>query len=200
MRHQVKGRKLGRTSSHRKAMLRNMASSLIEHGRIKTTLEKAKELRRFADKLVTISKEDSLHARRKAFDLLRNRAGVQKLFAEIAPSFEARKGGYTRIMKLGHRVGDAAQMAIIEYLQEDLLSAKVEGKVAEKKAAPKKKPAAKKSEETAKEEKKAKTATKAKKADDAEKKPAKKAAAKKTTAKKAAPKKKAAAKKKATDK
>jgi large subunit ribosomal protein L17 len=101
-------------------MFRNMAVSLIEHGRITTTLHKAKELRVVAEKLVTLGKNDSLHARRLAFDRLRSRDAVQKLFATIAPAFKTRKGGYTRILKLDTRLGDAAQLAIIEYLREDL--------------------------------------------------------------------------------
>lgn len=179
MRHQVSGRKLGKTSSHRKAMFRNMATSLIEHGRIKTTLHKAKELRSIADQLVTLGKRNTLHTRRQAFDLIRNKTIVKKLFDEIAPAFEDRKGGYTRIYHIGQRVGDAAKMAVIEFLQEDLLKSKVEGKVVEKKAKAKKekKPAtekkAKKEAAPKKEAKAKKSATKAKKA------PAKKKAAKK---------------------
>ena len=186
MRHQVAGRKLGRKSAHRTAMFRNMVSSLIEHGKIKTTLHKAKELRSVAEKMVTLGKQNSLHSRRQAFDFIRNKKAVQKLFDEVAPSFEARKGGYTRIYKLGNRVGDAAKMALIEFLSEDLLSAKVEGKVVEKKAKAPKKAAPKKAPK-----KEAKKETKAKK----EAAPKKEAKAKKTTAKKAPAKKKATKKK-----
>lgn len=122
MRHLVAGRKLGRTSAHRKALMRNLAVALIEHGRIRTTLHKAKELRRFADNLVTLGKKDSLHARRLAFDRLRDREAVAKLFQNIAPAFQKRNGGYTRIYHLGPaRPGDTAKMALIEYLAEDLL-------------------------------------------------------------------------------
>ena len=138
MRHQVSGRKLGRKTAHRLAMLSNMSASLIKYGRIKTTIQKAKELRSVADRLVTLGKENTLHAKRRAFDMLRNRDAVVKLFAEIAPAFAERHGGYTRIYHTGHRVGDAAKMAIIEYLQDDLLSAKVTGQVVDKKE--KKKP------------------------------------------------------------
>jgi len=179
MRHQVAHRKLGRKTAHRKAMFRNMATSLIKHERITTTLHKAKELRKFADQLVTIGKENTLHARRRAFDLLRDRDMVQKLFSTIAPSFSKRSGGYTRIYRLNHRVGDAAQMAAIEYLQEDLLTAKVEGKVEDKKGKKAKaKPAAKKEakKETKKVAKKASADKKeAKKETKAKAKPAKKA-------------------------
>lgn len=129
MRHQVSGRKLGRTTSHREAMFRNMAASLIEYGRIRTTLHKAKELRGIAEHLITLGKKNTLHTRRQAFDLLRNRDTVKKLFESIAPAFAKRMGGYTRIFRLDARPGDAAQSALIEYLSEDLLTAKVEGKV-----------------------------------------------------------------------
>lgn len=122
MRHLVAGRKLGRTTSHRKALLRNLAIALISHGRIKTTLAKAKELRCFADRLVSLGKKNSLHARRLAFDRLRDRQAVTKLFDQVAPAFQSRNGGYTRIYHLGHvRSGDTAEMALIEYLSEDLL-------------------------------------------------------------------------------
>lgn len=127
MRHQVAGRKLGRTTSHRKAMFRNMVVSLIEKGRIKTTLQRAKELRKIADNLVSLGKENTLHAKRQAFDLIRDRRAVQKLFSSIAPAFKERKGGYTRIFHEGNRHGDAAAMAFIEYLKEDLLSFTIGG-------------------------------------------------------------------------
>ncbi len=160
MRHQVAKRKLGKKSAHRTAMFRNMSASLIEHGRINTTLHKAKELRTVADKLVTIGKENTLHARRKAFNFLRNRDAVQKLFNEVAPAFAKRNGGYTRIYQTVTRVGDAAKMAIIEYLNEDLLTAKVEGKIEDpksKKKADKKKDAKKKEAKVKKEAKPKKT-------------------------------------------
>lgn len=173
MRHQVSGRKLGRKTAHRTAMFRNMASSLIEHGQIQTTLHKAKELRKIADKLVTLGKENSLHARRQAFDMIRNRDAVKKLFDVVAPAFDTRKGGYTRIVKIGTRLGDAAKMAVIEYLSEDMLAAKVEGKVKEpakktkakkatKKAAPKKEAAEKKEPKAKKAPAKKKAAAKKK--------------------------------------
>lgn len=114
MRHRKSGRKLNRNSSHRTAMFRNMASSLVEHEIIKTTLPKAKELRRVLEPLITLSKEDSVSKRRQAFDRLRNRDAVQKLFNELGPRFVQRPGGYTRILKCGFRAGDNAPMAFIE--------------------------------------------------------------------------------------
>ena len=116
MRHRKAGRKLNRTSSHRKAMLRNMAASLFTHEAIRTTLPKAKELRRVAEPLITLSKRDSLAHRRLAFDRLRDRAVVTKLFNELGPRFAARPGGYLRILKCGFRVGDNAPLAYVELL------------------------------------------------------------------------------------
>src|SRR5687768_11796254 len=114
MRHLKQGRKLGRTSAHRKALLRNLATALFEHERITTTEPKAKELRRVADKLVTLGKRGDLHARRQALQVIRSTDIVRKLFEDIAPRFAERKGGYTRVLRLGYRAGDAAAMAIIE--------------------------------------------------------------------------------------
>lgn len=114
MRHLKHGRKLGRTTAHRKALLRNLATALLEHERIITTEPKAKELRRVADKLVTLGKRGSLHARRQALQTVQSTTVVQKLFNEIAPRFAERQGGYTRILRLGYRPGDAAAMAVIE--------------------------------------------------------------------------------------
>ena len=114
MRHQKSGRKLNRNSSHRKAMFRNMAASLFEHEIIKTTLPKAKELRRVAEPLLTLAKEDSVAHRRLAFDRLRNKAAVGKLFDELGPRYVERPGGYLRILKCGFRAGDKAQMAYVE--------------------------------------------------------------------------------------
>ncbi len=114
MRHKVSGRRLGRTTSHRVAMLRNMATSLFEHERIVTTVEKAKELRPVAEKMITLAKRGDLHARRQALSYIRSKAVVDKLFTEIKDKFEDRKGGYTRILRTGVRQGDAANMAIIE--------------------------------------------------------------------------------------
>jgi large subunit ribosomal protein L17 len=114
MRHMKSGRKLNRNSSHRKAMFSNMASSLIEHEIIKTTVPKAKELRRVAEPLITLAKEDSVAHRRLAFDRLRNREVVTKLFNELGPRYVGRPGGYLRIMKCGFRAGDNAPMAYVE--------------------------------------------------------------------------------------
>jgi len=114
MRHRKSGRQLNRNSSHRKAMFKNMASSLFDHELIKTTLPKAKELRRVAEPLITLAKTDSVANRRLAFDRLRNRDIVSKLFNELGPRYEARPGGYLRILKCGFRTGDKAPMAIVE--------------------------------------------------------------------------------------
>ncbi|MGD9264946.1 MAG: 50S ribosomal protein L17 [Lysobacterales bacterium] len=114
MRHLKSGRKLNRNSSHRKAMFRNMASSLIEHEIIKTTVPKAKELRRVAEPLITLAKNDSVANRRLAFDRLRSKAAVGKLFDELGPRYVERPGGYLRILKCGHRPGDQAPMAYVE--------------------------------------------------------------------------------------
>jgi large subunit ribosomal protein L17 len=116
MRHLKSGRKLNRTSSHRDAMFRNMATSLFMHEVIKTTLPKAKELRRVAEPLITLAKIDGVANRRLAFSRLRDKAAVGKLFTEIGPRFRERKGGYLRILKCGFRVGDAAPMAFVELL------------------------------------------------------------------------------------
>jgi large subunit ribosomal protein L17 len=114
MRHRQSGRQLNRNSSHRKAMFRNMAVSLFEHELIKTTLPKAKELRRFAEPLITKAKTDSVANRRLAFDRLRDDAAVGKLFGELGPRYESRPGGYLRILKCGYRAGDKAPMAYVE--------------------------------------------------------------------------------------
>lgn len=114
MRHRQSGRQLNRNSSHRKAMFRNMVASLVEHELIKTTLPKAKELRRYAEPLITLSKSDSVANRRLAFARIRDKAAVGKLFSEIGPRYESRPGGYLRIMKCGYRAGDKAPMAYVE--------------------------------------------------------------------------------------
>jgi large subunit ribosomal protein L17 len=114
MRHQKSGRKLNRNSSHRKAMFRNMSNSLIKHELIKTTLPKAKELRRVAEPLITLAKEDSVAHRRTAFDRLRDKETVGKLFEELGPRYQDRPGGYLRILKCGYRAGDNATMAYVE--------------------------------------------------------------------------------------
>jgi large subunit ribosomal protein L17 len=118
MRHRAKGRQLSRTSSHRRALLNNMASSLFEHGRVITTEAKAKELRPFAEKLITLARRGDLHARRLVERKIKSRETLSRLFSEIGPRFAARPGGYTRILKLGHRQGDGADIARIELLSE----------------------------------------------------------------------------------
>ncbi|MEJ2346477.1 MAG: 50S ribosomal protein L17 [Gammaproteobacteria bacterium] len=120
MRHRNTGRQLSRNSSHRKAMLRNMASSLMRHEIIKTTLPKAKELRRVAEPLITLAKKDSVAGRRQAFDRLRDREVVTKLFNELGPRYQSRPGGYLRILKCGYRAGDAAPMAYVELVDRPL--------------------------------------------------------------------------------
>jgi large subunit ribosomal protein L17 len=121
MRHQKSGRKLGRNSSHRRAMYRNMAASLLRHETIKTTLPKAKELRRVVEPLITLAKnetDDGVHRRRVAFARLRDDVAVGKLFNELGPRFKARPGGYLRILKIGRRAGDAAPMAVVQLLDQ----------------------------------------------------------------------------------
>ncbi len=118
MRHRAKGRQLSRTSSHRRALLNNMATSLFEHGRIVTTEAKVKELRPFAEKLITLARRGDLHARRLVERKIKDRETLSRLFSEIGPRFAARPGGYTRILKLGHREGDGADIARIELLAE----------------------------------------------------------------------------------
>ena len=175
MRHGMANRKLGRTAGHRSALFRNQLASLIQSERIVTTLPKAKELRPQIEKLITLAKNDSVHARRQAFRQVQDDALIAKLFDTIGPRFSTRPGGYTRIMKLGARRGDAAEMAILELVERsaDKVEAKAEpatsAKGAKKKAAPK-------VEEPAADEKPKKTrkaAPKAEKAAPAEEKPKK---------------------------
>ena len=120
MRHRKSGRKFNRTSAHRKAMFRNMTASLVEHELIKTTLPKAKELRRVAEPLITLSKNDSVANRRLAFSRLRDDAAVAKLFDELGPRYSERPGGYLRILKCGFRAGDNAPMAFVELVGRPL--------------------------------------------------------------------------------
>jgi len=120
MRHRKAGRHLNRTSSHRDAMFRNMANSLFRHELIKTTLPKAKELRRVAEPLITLAKTDSVHKRRLAFARLRDKEMVGKLFIELGPRYESRPGGYLRILKCGYRAGDAAPMAYVELVDRPI--------------------------------------------------------------------------------
>ena len=118
MRHKYSGRKLNRTSSHRTAMFKNMMASLIEHEEIKTTLPKAKELRKFLERLITISKVDTVAKRRVVFSRIRSKDAVTKLFSELGPRFKNRPGGYLRILKCGFRAGDKAPMAIIQLVDK----------------------------------------------------------------------------------
>ena len=118
MRHRAKGRQLSRTATHKRALLNNMATSLFVHGRLVTTEAKAKELRPFAEKLITLARRGDLHARRLVERRIKDRDTLGKLFSEIGPRFAARPGGYTRILKLGHRPGDGADVARIELLAE----------------------------------------------------------------------------------
>lgn len=117
MRYGKSGSKLGRTSSHRKAMLRNMTTSIIKYEKIRTTDAKAKELKRLADKLITLGKRGDLHARRQALSFVRDRAMVGKLFDQLSARYREKKGGYTRIVKIGCRTGDNAPMSIVEFVQ-----------------------------------------------------------------------------------
>ena len=121
MRHRYSGRKLNRTGSHRRAMFRNMTASLVEHELIKTTLPKAKELRRYAEPLITLAKEDSVANRRLAFDRLRSKEAVGKLFSELGPRYQERPGGYLRILKCGTRTGDNAPMAYVELVDRQIV-------------------------------------------------------------------------------
>ncbi len=120
MRHRMSGRKLNRTSSHRKAMLSNMAVSLLTHEQIQTTVFKAKELRRVVDRMITLGKRGSLHARRQAASYLRDDDAVGKLFSSLAERYKDRPGGYTRVLKAGNRYGDCAPMAVIELVERDV--------------------------------------------------------------------------------
>lgn len=133
MRHKLGLRKLNRTSAHRLAMLRNMMNSLLRHEAIKTTLPKAKELRRVVEPMITLAKEPTVTNKRLAFNRLRDREIVVKLFNEIGPMFKDRKGGYTRILKMGYRVGDNAPLAYVELVQKttDAAPAKEEAQKAE---------------------------------------------------------------------
>ena len=126
MRHRKSGRKLGRNSSHRKAMFRNMAASLIRHETIRTTVPKAKELRRVVEPLITLAKEDGVANRRLAFNRLRDKEVVGKLFQDLGPRFKERPGGYVRILKLGPRPGDAAPMAIVQLVDGPVAEAVAE--------------------------------------------------------------------------
>jgi len=147
MRHRVKGRKLGRTASHRKATLTALATALLKHKRIKTTLAKAKETRGFVEKLITKAKKGDLHAHKQIMDVIKDKETVKELFAEIVSKIGDRPGGYTRVVKLGNRLGDAAQMAIIELVDyNDIITAKAEERKEEKEVKAKEKKKAEESE------------------------------------------------------
>jgi large subunit ribosomal protein L17 len=155
MRHLKTGRILGRTSAHRKALFRNLVTALITRGRIRTTLAKAKELRSKAEKTITLGKKGTLHARRLAFRTVQEKEALKKLFGPIAERFATRNGGYTRIIKIGNRKGDAAPMAFIELVEAEKVQekpAKAKTKVAKKKPAQKTEPKAKKETPKAKQE------------------------------------------------
>ena len=201
MRHQLSGRQLSRNAPHRAAMLRNMAASLLRHETIRTTVPKAKELRRVVEPLITLGKEDSDANRRRAFAQLRDAEVVVKLFESLGPRFKTRPGGYTRILRMEPRPGDAAPMALMQLLDQPEPAAAeetpAEGEAPAKKAAPKKaaaKASPKKKAVKTDEERAAKKAKSEQKAAAAAKKA--EAKAQKKTAAAAAPKKKATAKKK----
>lgn len=155
MRHLKSGRKLGRTTAHRRALLRNLVTSLLEHERIKTTDAKAKELRSVADRMITLGKRGDLHARRQALAYIKSKDVVAKLFSELAERFQDRQGGYTRIVKIGFRAGDAARMSIIELVKDEAkpkAKKRARKKAAAKKAKKEEPKAAKKKEPEAAEE------------------------------------------------
>jgi len=131
MRHARSGKKLGRDSAHRKALYSNLAGALIEHGRIKTTVTKAKAVKPYAEQMITLGRRGDLHARRQATSFLRSRDVVHKLFAEVAPLFKDRPGGYTRIVKLGPRAGDSAEMAYLELVDEEYVAKEREARTPE---------------------------------------------------------------------
>jgi large subunit ribosomal protein L17 len=131
MRHARSGKKLGRDSAHRKALYSNLAGALIEHGRIRTTVTKAKAVKPLAEQMITLGRRGDLHARRQATSFLRSRDVVHKLFAEVAPLFKDRPGGYTRIIKLGPRAGDSAEMAYLELVDDEYVAKEREARTPE---------------------------------------------------------------------
>ena len=131
MRHARAGKKLGRDSAHRKALYSNLAGALIEHGRIKTTVTKAKAVKPYAEQMITLGRRGDLHARRQATAFLRSRDVVHKLFADVAPLFKDRPGGYTRVVKLGSRPGDAAEMAYLELVDDEYVAREREARTPE---------------------------------------------------------------------
>jgi len=144
MRHAIAHRKLGRNPGHRKALLRNMMNAIVRSERIETTVAKAKEVRRLADRLITLGKKDTTPARRRVFSMLSDKKNTEKIFATLASRFTGREGGYTRIVRTGYRVGDGAEMAILEYLPAEKKTVKTKkGKRKKKADTGKEKPAAK---------------------------------------------------------
>ena len=193
MRHGKSGRKLGRTSSHRLAMFRNMVTSLLEHERIYTTEAKAKELRRWADWMITLGKRGDLHARRQALQIIRDKSVVHKLFTDLAQRYQARSGGYTRTVKVGFRVGDGAPLSLIELMAGET-EKKKKRKTKAPKARKKKAPAVEAAPETEAEMAEASEAeAEGVTEEEVSKKKPKDKPTKKPKAKKAAPKKKAKA-------
>jgi large subunit ribosomal protein L17 len=190
MRHQLSGRQLSRNSAHRHALMRNMAASLLRHETIRTTLPKAKELRRVVEPLITLAKSDSESSRRRAFDQLRDNAVVEKLFGELGPRYQARPGGYTRILRMFPRPGDAAPMALMELVDQPEKPAAPAADEPKSKAKAEKKAKAPKAEAAPAEEKpkKKKKAAEAPAAEAEESKPKKKTAKKKAAAKSSAKK------------
>ncbi len=187
MRHRKASLKLNRTTSHRKAMFRNMVTSLFKHERVRTTGAKAKELRRWADHIITLAKRGDLHARRQALSIIREKGVVHKLFEEAHERFGNSAGGYTRIVKLGRRAGDAAPMSLIELVVAEAGGKKKDKKKAGKTAAEKKKTKADKKAEVAQEKKQPKKKAKSdKKEEKTDVKPEKASKAKKEPKKKAA--------------
>ena len=147
MRHNVKGRKLGRTASHRKATLISLITSLLKYKRIKTTLAKAKETRSFAEKLMTKARKNDLHAKKQVMNLIKDKEVVKELFSDIIPKIGERPGGYTRVVKLGYRQGDAAQMAILELVDyNEVVTARAEQQKEKREAKAKEKEAKAKTE------------------------------------------------------
>jgi large subunit ribosomal protein L17 len=160
MRHHVAGRKLSRHTQHRELMFRNMLVSLLQHERIKTTLAKGKELRSWADRIISLGKQGTLHARRRAFALLRDKGIVKKLFDEVAPKFKDREGGYTRVYRLGWRQGDGAPLSLVELVtykapEEKKKSTITKAKEVLEKVTPKKKEKVKQEKKVKKEGKEA---------------------------------------------
>lgn len=133
MRHRVSGRKFGLEKDHRDLMLKNLVSSLVEHGRINTTLARAKEMRGLAERMITHAKKDTIHYRRQVYKVLQDRSLVKKVFTELAPRFAEREGGYTRVLKNGYRKGDCAPMAIIEFVGNETIKETAKSKTSKKK-------------------------------------------------------------------